>query len=86
MEINGAAAMQTSLHAGRDSKCLTLARLVHAIETVIECFPTDLAVSRALPSGVSSAPVAFHAVATTLSSVVTRAIKSCRRPVGTTVR
>ena len=76
MEINGAAAMQTSLHAGRDSKCLTLARLVHAIETVIECFPTDLAVSRALPSGVSSAPVAFHAVATTLSSVVTRAIKA----------
>ena len=24
----------------------TLARLVHAIETVIECFPADLAVSR----------------------------------------
>ena len=76
MEINCACWRCRHLCTGRDSKCLTLARLVHAIETVIECFPTDLAVSRALPSRVSSAPVAFHAVATTLSSVVTRAIKA----------
>lgn len=66
-ETDGELAARTSLDVGRDSKFVTLARVVKAAETAAECFPTDLAVFRALPQGMSAARVAFHASAAALA-------------------
>ena len=66
-ETDGELAARTSLDVGRDSKFFTLARVVKAAETAVECFSTDLAVFRALPQGMAAARVAFHASAAALA-------------------
>lgn len=52
--------------AASNSKFVMLLRVVSAAETAVACFPTDLTVFRALPSGVSAAPVALHSTAAAL--------------------
>jgi hypothetical protein len=70
----GLVSMSTaSVAAASDSEFLTLSRVTAAVETAVACFPVDLAVFRALPPGVSAAPVALHSAAAALMQAAAEA-------------
>jgi hypothetical protein len=62
-----ALAVASGGHSG--AEILTLSRVTAAVETAVACFPVDLTALRALPPGVSAAPIAFHCTAKVLMRV-----------------